>query len=482
MATTLINHKETLAPASAPKPAQVGSSTSGGEKPARGLFIQTYGCQMNVYDSERIADVLAPLGYGLVDTPDRADMVVLNTCHIREKATEKVYSEVGRIRRLKTERQAQGQDLKLVVAGCVAQAEGEEIMRRAPVVDLVVGPQSYHRLPELVARTSRALGQRLETDFEPIEKFDALPIHRDVSGPSAFVSIQEGCDKFCSFCVVPYTRGAEYSRSADAILAEVRALAARGVKEINLLGQNVNAWHGAEPAIEGQGAWGLAALLHAIGSVGGIRRVTYTTSHPKDMDQALIAAHGSVDSLLPYLHLPVQSGSDRVLKAMNRKHTRDHYFEIVQRLKAARPELAMASDFIVGFPGETDADFDDTMDLVRTVTFSQAYSFKYSKRPGTPAAELGEQVSDDIKNTRLQTLQTELFAQQLAFNQSKVGGVLEVMVTGAGRHHGQLAGRSVWQQAVHFEAPDSLIGEVVAVKVESATRNALGGVLVERVT
>jgi tRNA-2-methylthio-N6-dimethylallyladenosine synthase len=443
----------------------------------KSVYIQTYGCQMNVYDSERMRDVLRPLGYGPAPTPAGADLVVLNTCHIREKATEKVYSEIGRIKELKDAKAASGGQMKLVIAGCVAQAEGEEIMRRAPAVDLVVGPQAYHKLPELIARTARATGERLETSFDAVEKFDSLPVRREADGPTAFVSVQEGCDKFCSFCVVPYTRGAEYSRGADAILAEVRNLAAQGVREITLLGQNVNAWHGAAPRLDGDGVWGLARLAEEIARIGGIERIRYTTSHPQDMDDDLIAAHGSNSALMPYLHLPVQSGSDRVLKAMNRKHGRDRFFEIVDRLRAVRPDLAMASDFIVGFPGETDRDFDDTMDLVRRVGFAGAYSFKYSRRPGTPAAEMFGQVPEDVKDARLQALQALLGEQQKAFNASKVGTTMPVLFTHKGRYPGQIAGRSPWQQAVHCDGPEGLIGQIADVTIIGSSQNSLTGAL-----
>jgi tRNA-2-methylthio-N6-dimethylallyladenosine synthase len=443
----------------------------------KSVYIQTYGCAMNVYDSERMADVLRPLGYGPASTPDGADLVVLNTCHIREKATEKVYSEIGRIKLLKDAKAADGGQMKLVIAGCVAQAEGAEIMRRAPAVDLVVGPQAYHKLPELIARTARATGQRLETSFDAVEKFDALPTARHADGPTALVSVQEGCDKFCSFCVVPYTRGAEYSRGADEIMAEVRGLAAKGVREVTLLGQNVNAWHGPQPKLDGEGMWGLARLAQEIAKVGGIERIRYSTSHPQDMDADLIAAHGTVPELMPFMHLPVQSGSDRVLKAMNRKHGRDDFFRIVDQLRAARPDLAMASDFIVGFPGETDKDFEDTMDMVRRVNFATAYSFKYSRRPGTPAAEMFGQVPEDVKDARLQALQSLLVSQQTAFNASKVGQTLPVLFTHKGRNPGQIAGRSPWQQAVHCDGPENLIGQIADVTIIAASQNSLTGTL-----
>ncbi|WP_300391143.1 tRNA (N6-isopentenyl adenosine(37)-C2)-methylthiotransferase MiaB [Henriciella sp.] len=436
------------------------------------LFIKTYGCQMNVYDSERMRDVLRPLGYQPVDTADNADLVVLNTCHIREKATEKVYSELGQIKKMK---EAAGGKMTIAVAGCVAQAEGAEIMRRQPAVDLVLGPQAYHKLPEMVARASRATGERLETEFETLEKFDALPKAREADGPSAFLSVQEGCDKFCTFCVVPYTRGAELSRPVDDITIEARSLAAQGVRDISLLGQNVNAWHGAGPKLDGDGEWGLGQLARHLAKIGGIDRIRYTTSHPRDMDDDLIAAHAEVPELMPFLHLPVQSGSDRILKAMNRGHTADHYLDIMRKMREARPDMALASDFIVGFPGESDQDFEDTMDLVREVGYAIAYSFKYSPRPGTPAADMFGHVPEEVKNERLQRLQALLREQQGEFNASKIGQTIPVLVTGKGRNQGQMHGRSPWMQAVHFDAPGHLIGQIVDVKVVGATLNSLAG-------
>jgi tRNA-2-methylthio-N6-dimethylallyladenosine synthase len=436
------------------------------------LFIKTYGCQMNVYDSERMRDVLRPLGYQPVETADHADLVVLNTCHIREKATEKVYSELGQIKKLK---EAAGGRMTIAVAGCVAQAEGAEIMRRQPAVDLVLGPQAYHKLPEMVARASRATGERLETEFETLEKFDALPKTREADGPTAFLSVQEGCDKFCTFCVVPYTRGAELSRPVDDIMVEARSLAAQGVREISLLGQNVNAWHGAAPKLDGEGEWGLGQLARHLSKIGGIDRIRYTTSHPRDMDDDLIDAHGDTPELMPFMHLPVQSGSDPILKAMNRGHTAQHYLDIMAKLKAARPDIALASDFIVGFPGESEQDFEDTMDLVREVGYAIAYSFKYSPRPGTPAADMFGHVDDDVATERLHRLQALLWEQQRAFNASKVGQTVPVLVTGKGRMDGQMHGRSPWQQAVHFDAPASVLGQIVDVHINGATQNALAG-------
>jgi len=436
--------------------------------PAKRLYIKTYGCQMNVYDSERMADVLRPLGYGLTDAPEGADLVVLNTCHIREKATEKVYSELGKIKRMKAAKAEDGGAMLVAVAGCVAQAEGAEIMRRQPAVDLVVGPQSYHRLPELIARAHRAAGNALAADFAPEEKFDALPTAREPAGFTAFLTVQEGCDKFCAFCVVPYTRGAEFSRPAAAIEAEARALADKGVREVTLLGQNVNAYAG-----EG----GLAALIWRLAKVPGLDRIRYTTSHPRDMDDALIAAHAEVAELAPYLHLPVQAGSDRVLKAMNRGHTAEHYLRLVERIRAARPDIAMSGDFIVGFPGEREADFEATLQLVREVGYASAFSFKYSRRPGTPAAAMQGQVADEAKAERLARLQALLNAQQQAFNAAHVGRTLAVLFEKTGRNGGQIAGRSPYLQAVHCEGPDSLIGEIVPTRISAATRGSLTGKL-----
>jgi tRNA-2-methylthio-N6-dimethylallyladenosine synthase len=439
--------------------------------PLKRLYIKTYGCQMNVYDSERMADVLAPLGYGVTDSPEGADLVVLNTCHIREKATEKVYSELGQIKRLKEARRAEGAGMTIAVAGCVAQAEGEEILRRQPAVDLVVGPQAYHQLPELIARAHRARGERLAADFAPDEKFDALPAERRPTGVSAFLTVQEGCDKFCTFCVVPYTRGGEWSRPAEAIEAEARALAEKGVREVTLLGQNVNAYDGAND--EGDG---LAGLVRRLARIPGLDRIRYTTSHPRDMDEALIAAHGEVEQLMPYLHLPVQAGSDRVLKAMNRAHTAESYVRLIEKIRAARPDIAISGDFIVGFPGERDADFEATLQLVREVGYASAFSFKYSRRPGTPAASMPGQVAEEVKEERLARLQVLLDEQRAAFNAGQQGRVLPVLFEKTGRHAGQIVGRSPYLQAVHATAPDRLIGEIVPVRIESSARNSLAGV------
>ena len=438
------------------------------------LHVITWGCQMNVYDSARMADVLAPLGYAPAAAPDDADMVILNTCHIRDRAAEKVFSELGRLRLLKQAREAAGQRTILAVAGCVAQAEGAALLERAPYVDIVLGPQAYHRLPELVAQAARAAGAVIETDFTTVEKFDALPAPAASQGVSGFLTIQEGCDKFCSFCVVPYTRGAETSRPPAAVLAEARQMVALGTREITLLGQNVNAWTAAGP----DGAqWGLGRLARALAAIPGLLRLRYTTSHPRDMDADLIAAHTDTPALMPFLHLPVQSGSDRVLAAMNRRHTVAEYRATVARLRAASPGLALSSDFIVGHPGETEADFAATLALVREVGFAQAFSFKYSPRPGTPAAGAPHQVPEAVKDERLQRLLELLRAQQEAFNRAAEGRTLPVLVTGRGRRPGQLGGRTPHLQPVHFPGPEWLVGTVAMVRIASATTTSLSGTL-----
>jgi tRNA-2-methylthio-N6-dimethylallyladenosine synthase len=432
----------------------------------RKLFIKTYGCQMNVYDSERMAEALAPEGYALTQSQDEADLILLNTCHIREKAAEKVYSDIGRLRPLKAERPG----LRIGVTGCVAQAEGEEILRRAPAVDLVVGPQSYHRLPALL----KAGGRAVETDFPAEDKFDHLPRSRARSAPTAFLTVQEGCDKFCAFCVVPYTRGAEVSRPAARILREAQDLVDRGAREITLLGQNVNAYHGEGP----DGAdWSLARLIRALAAIDGLARIRYTTSHPNDMADDLIAAHGEVGKLMPYLHLPVQSGSDRVLKAMNRRHTAADYLRLVERLRAARPDLMLSSDFIVGFPGETEADFEATLALVETVGFGMAFSFRYSPRPGTPAFERPE-VPPEVADDRLQRLQALLTRQQRAAQAAMVGRELEVLFEKPGRLAGQMAGKSGYLHAVHADAPGLAPGALRRVRITASGPNSLAGELV----
>ncbi|MGI9383023.1 MAG: tRNA (N6-isopentenyl adenosine(37)-C2)-methylthiotransferase MiaB [Methyloligellaceae bacterium] len=441
--------------------------------PAKKLFLKTFGCQMNVYDSERITEALAPLGYAQTRDIGDADLIILNTCHIREKAAEKVYSELGRIGGLKTARQKQGRTTVVAVAGCVAQAEGRAIVERAPVVDIVVGPQSYHRLPDLIFRARQEGRHVVDTEFPDEDKFGELPSRpTDRRPPAAFLTVQEGCDKFCTFCVVPYTRGAEYSRSVAEIAAEAERLADAGVKEITLLGQNVNAYHGHGPDGE---AWSLARLLRRVAGVSGIERVRYTTSHPRDMDDDLIAAHGEVEEVMPYLHLPFQAGSDRILAAMNRKHTSDDYRRLVTRIRNARPDIALSTDIIVGFPGETEEEFDATLSLVNEVSFAQAYSFKYSPRPGTPAANLEDQIPDAVKSDRLAALQQVLNAQKTAFNTGCEGKVMPVLLERQGRRPGQLVGRSPYLQPVHTMAPDRMIGEIAEVEIVSAGPNSLEG-------
>jgi len=454
----------------------VTTTTSPAASNTKRLHVITWGCQMNVYDSGRMADVLAPLGYAPTATPDDADMVILNTCHIRDRAAEKVFSELGRLRAVKTARAEAGQGTILAVAGCVAQAEGKEILTRAPFVDIVLGPQTYHRLPEMVARASRAAGHVIDTDFPAEAKFDHLPDSTTPPGVTAFLTVQEGCDKFCSFCVVPYTRGAESSRPALAVLAEARRLVAMGAREITLLGQNVNAWHGDAP---GGGSWTFGRLVRALAEISGLDRLRYTTSHPRDMADDLISAHRDVPQLMPFLHLPVQSGSDRILQAMNRRHTRDDYLRLVDRLRDARPDLAMASDFIVGHPGESDADAEATLDLIRRVGFVQAYSFAYSPRPGTPAAGAPGQVPAAVQDARLQALQALLREQATAFNTAAEGQTLEVLFTGPGRRPGQLSGRSPFLQPVHVQALATLIGQVVPVVIVHGTPTSLSGTLTQ---
>jgi tRNA-2-methylthio-N6-dimethylallyladenosine synthase len=434
------------------------------------LFVKTYGCQMNAYDSAKMADLLAPLGYAATDAPEGADMVILNTCHIREKAAEKVYSELGRLKRLKRGKTG----MLIAVAGCVAQAEGEEIIARAPVVDMVVGPQSFHRLPEMIARAARAEGRSIETDFPALEKFDSLPAPQG-SAVSAFLTVQEGCDKFCTFCVVPYTRGAEHSRPPQAILREAAQLVEKGAREIVLLGQNVNAYDG--PSSDGDG-WSLAKLCAALAKIDGLERIRYTTSHPRDMADDLIAAHRDNPKLMPYLHLPVQSGSDTVLEAMNRQHRADDYRRLVDRIRASRPDIALTSDFIVGFPGESDADFEATLGLVRDIGYATAFSFKYSRRPGTPASTLRKQIPEDVKAARLAALQTLLWSQQYGFDDSQIGKVLAVLFEKPARDAGQLMGRTPYLQPVHVTADAARIGSIAHVRIARRTANSLHGVLV----
>jgi tRNA-2-methylthio-N6-dimethylallyladenosine synthase len=436
------------------------------------VCIKTYGCQMNVYDSTRMAELLAPHGYETTPTPDDAELVILNTCHIRERAAEKVYSELGKLRPLQARKARRGGTMLIAVGGCVAQAEGAEVRRRAPFVDLVFGPQTYHRLPELVARALRAGGGVVDTSFPAEPRFDALPQARLAQGVSAFVTVQEGCDRFCTFCVVPYTRGAEYSRPAGQIAAEVRALVATGVREVTLLGQNVNAYHGDSP--DG-GEWRLADLVRCLAACPGLDRIRYTTSHPGDVDDGLIAAHRDVPQLMPFLHLPVQSGSDAILAMMNRRHSVGDYRRTVERLRRARPDLALSTDLIVGFPGESDADFRATLELVDEIGFAQAFSFKYSARPGTPAASARGQIPEPVKSERLGVLQTVLKDQQRDFNRACIGRVLPVLFEKLGRHEGQLVGRSPYLQSVHAAADAGLVGKIVPILILEAGANSLTG-------
>ncbi len=455
---------------------------------AKKLFIKTHGCQMNVYDSARMADVLAPLGYAKTDSPDDADMVIINTCHIREKAAEKVFSELGHWRIRKHAAQARGGDVTIAVAGCVAQAEGEEIVTRAPFVDLVIGSQAYHRLPELLARAERArvkgTGGRgiLATEFPPESKFDHLPDEIGAPpGPVGYLAIQEGCDKFCTFCVVPYTRGAEYSRPAEAVIREADRLVATGVQEIALLGQNVNAWHGEGP--DGR-PWSLGRLLRVLNDryakTHPRLRWRYTTSHPREMEDDLIAAHGEVAGLMPFLHLPIQAGSDAVLKAMNRGHRAEDYLRIIEKLRAARPDIALSGDFITGFPGETDADFEQTLQLVRDARYAAAYSFKYSARPGTPGSLLPKQVPDAVSTERLYALQALLQQQSEAFNRACEGRVLDVLFERPGRQPGQLIGRSQYMQAVYVSDPALRVGDFMPVTITGGYANSLAGEIARR--
>ena len=438
---------------------------------AKKLFIKTYGCQMNVYDSERMAEALGTSGYTTTDAVEDADMILLNTCHIREKAAEKIYSELGRFKGLKAEKP----DLKIGVAGCVAQAEGAEIMRRQPMVNLVVGPQTYHRLPEMMLEVE-AGKKALDTDFPEEDKFDHLAKRPKAKrGPTAFLTVQEGCDKFCAFCVVPYTRGAEVSRPVDRILDEARDLVERGVREITLLGQNVNAYHGAG---EG-GDYTLARLIWALNDIDGLERIRFTTSHPNDMDDALIEAQGTCEKLMPYLHLPVQSGSDKVLKGMNRKHTAEEYLRLIERIRKARPDILLSGDFIVGFPGETEEDFKDTMRLIEEVRYGQAYSFKYSTRPGTPAAERA-QVDETAKTERLYRLQALLARQQSEIQNEMIGRDVKVLFEKPGRLDGQMVGKSEYLHAVHVSDPNIATGDTKRVRITESERNSLGGEILEK--
>ncbi len=457
------------------------------------LFIKTYGCQMNVYDTERMQDVLAPEGYVSVEQPDDADLIILNTCHIREKAAEKVYSDIGRMRKFKDEHRAAGKTTFIAVAGCVGQAEGAEMMRRAPSVDMVIGPQTYHRLPELMKQAEKQRKHKnnarvLDTDFPVEAKFDHLPKVMKTKGPSAFLTVQEGCDKFCAFCVVPYTRGSEFSRPVEAIITDARTMVDNGVLEITLLGQNVSAFHGAGLA---GGEETLAQLIRHLAEIDGLKRIRYTTSHPTEMDDDLFAVHRDIDACMPYLHLPIQSGADPVLKAMNRRHTVAQYLETVDRLRSARPDISLSSDFIVGFPGETDQDFEDTLELVRKVKYASAYSFKYSPRPGTPAAGNEDQVPEDVKVERLARLQDLINEQQQAFNETTVGRRLGVLLERPGKQEGQLIGRSPYLQSVHVDVTSlnkgvdeggngsytDHIGKLMDVDIVEAGPNSVKGVI-----
>jgi len=441
------------------------------------VLVKSYGCQMNVYDAERMTDILDGQGYQATDNIDNADLIILNTCHIREKAADKVYSELGRLRELKAERKNAGQDFKIVVAGCVAQAEGKQILRREPAVDLVIGPQSYQNLPELLARKSRS--RHVDTEFPVDDKFKSLPSPSNerakARGVSAFVTIQEGCDKFCTFCVVPYTRGSEYSRPVADVLAEVKRLADVGIREVTLLGQNVNAYHGLDES--GQSA-PLGELLKRVSEISGIARIRYTTSHPLEMDESLALAHRDIPEVMPYLHLPVQSGSDKILTAMNRRHTMRDYLDVIAMMRRQRTDIVFSSDFIVGFPGEADDDFQATLTLIEEVGFASAYSFKYSIRPGTPAAEMDDQVPEDVKDRRLQTLQALIAKQQRSYQDSMVGKTLDILVERKGRYPGQMAGKSPHLLAVAFDAPADYIGRIVQVRITDSVTNSLVGILV----
>ncbi|HUS96966.1 MAG TPA: tRNA (N6-isopentenyl adenosine(37)-C2)-methylthiotransferase MiaB [Hyphomicrobiaceae bacterium] len=438
------------------------------------VFVKTYGCQMNVYDSERIIEAMAPVGFEETDVVADADVIVLNTCHIREKAAEKVYSELGRMKQIKADRREAGKSTTIAVAGCVAQAEGVEMIKRAPTVDVVVGPQSYQNLPELVFQAEMESRQIVNIDFPEQDKFGKLPHRQGPRQATAFLTVQEGCDKFCTFCVVPYTRGMEFSRPVSRIIEEAEALTGRGVRELTLLGQNVNAYHGDGP--DGL-TWSLSQLINRLSDIDNLDRIRYTTSHPRDMSDDLIEAHRVNTKLMPYLHLPFQAGADRILAAMNRKHTADDYLRLVDRIRTARPDIALSTDIIVGFPGETDAEFERTLSVVETVGFAQAYSFKYSPRPGTPAANIDEQLDEALKTERLHRLQALLEGQQNAFNASCVGRTFPVLFEKSGRNHGQLVGRSPYLQPVHADAPDGLVGTIRPVEISAATKNSLSGVV-----
>ncbi|MDH3335180.1 MAG: tRNA (N6-isopentenyl adenosine(37)-C2)-methylthiotransferase MiaB [Rhodospirillaceae bacterium] len=441
------------------------------------LYIKTYGCQMNVYDSERMAEILSPLGFELSDDASEADMVILNTCHIREKAAEKVYSELGRLNNLRENKIKSGANRSiLAVTGCVAQAEGEQILSRAPFVDMVFGPQTYHRLPQMIAEAARKGGQVLDTEFPVESKFDLLDVPRTLNGASAFLTVQEGCDKFCTYCVVPYTRGAESSRPVSSVMAEANELAGAGAKEITLVGQNVNAYHGIDEDGE---ARGLASLIKAVADIETVKRIRYITSYPAEVDDDLIAAHRDIEKLMPYLHLPIQSGSDKILKAMNRRHNAAQYRALAEKIMATRPDMALSSDFIVGFPGETERDFEDTCDIVRDIGFVQSYSFVFSPRPGTPAAMMEEQIDEQVKSERLARLQKLLNANTLRFNEQSIGKTMEVLFDRRGKKPGQLVGRSPYMQAVVVEADDKLMNQIASVKITNGYGNSLFGELID---
>ena len=446
-------------------------------KVGRKLYVKTYGCQMNVYDSERMSEVMAARGVAGTGDINAADIIVLNTCHIREKAAEKIYSALGQIRELRDERRAKGLSTVVAVAGCVAQAEGAEILRRAPFVDVVVGPQSYHRLPELIDKAAQQGSGIIDVEFTDEDKFERLEEsakHAVKRQPTAFLTVQEGCDKFCTFCVVPYTRGVEMSRPVAQVLDEARRLVSQGVRELTLLGQNVNAYHGKDDRGRSRS---LAGLLEDLSDIAGLERLRYTTSHPRDMGDDLIEAHRALPKLMPYLHLPFQSGADRVLAAMNRKHTAKDYLVLVERIRDARPDIALSTDIIVGFPGETEAEFEATLGIIRHVGFAQAYSFKYSARPGTPAASIADQIPESVKADRLARLQALLTSQQVSFNSSCVGKSFPVLLEKKGRQPGQLIGRSPYLQGVHMAAGDRSIGDIVDVEIVAAGPNSLSGVI-----
>lgn len=438
------------------------------------IYLNTMGCQMNVYDSRRILDALERIGYVETSNPEEADFLMINTCYIREKASDKVFSMLGKFAQIKKERKQRGLPTYIGLAGCVVQALGDEVFNKAPFLDLAVGPQSYHKLPELLTRLDRGLGRTVEANFTSDEKFDSLP-KANARAYSAFLAIQEGCDNFCTYCVVPYTRGCEYSRSAGEIIKEANALVDSGAVEIMLLGQNVDCWHGL--GLDGKKEWGLARLIEELAKIDGLKRIRYTTSYPVDITDEMIVAHRDIEKLMPYIHLPIQSGSDAVLKAMNRRYTVAQYLEVIDKLRAVRPDIAISSDFIVGFPGETDADFEQTMDVVRRVDYAQSYSFKYSARPGTPASLMKNQIAEKVKTERLTLLQALLMERQKAFNLKFVGQTLPVLLTEKGREEGQLNGYSPYLQNVHTSLPESYLGKIVDLKISQATATSLSGTI-----